>query len=156
MAKEIERKFLVKNMDWKRESTGQYYHQAYLSSVPERVVRLRVVDDKAFLTIKGINKGSVRDEYEYPIPKAEAEEIILNLCEKPSIEKYRYLVTYAGYLWEIDEFLGENNGLVVAEIELKAEDEKFELPKWVGEEVTDDPKYFNSNLIRNPYSTWGK
>ena len=154
MAKEIERKFLVKNMDWKTNSQGIYYHQGYLNDEPERTVRVRIAGNKAFLTIKGISKGFSRDEFEYEIPLTDASEILNKLCFKPNIEKYRYRINYNNHQWEIDEFAGDNKGLIVAEIELQTEDEKFELPDWIGQEVTGDPRYYNSNLIKNPYLSW--
>ena len=153
MAVEIERKFLVKDDTWRAEQ-GTRYRQGYLSSVKERTVRVRSVGDKGYLTIKGISRGPVRAEYEYDIPVAEAEAMLENLCEKPIIEKKRYNIGFKGFVWEVDEFFGENQGLIVAEIELEKEDQTFPKPGWVGEEVTGDPKYFNANLIHNPYKNW--
>ncbi len=156
MAKEIERKFLVKGEEYKTLAKGVNYRQGYLSTVKERTVRVRTIDSEGFLTVKGITVGASRAEYEYKIPAAEANEMLDNLCEKPIIEKNRYKIAQGKHTWEIDEFLGVNMGLIVAEIELTAEDEKFEKPSWIGEEVTGDPKYFNSNLIKNPFSNWSK
>lgn len=154
MAKEIERKFLVKNEDFKKQASGTMYRQGYLNSVKERTVRVRTVGDKAFLTIKGITVGATRVEYEYEIPFDECNAMLDDLAEKPIIEKKRYKVPMGKFTWEIDEFFGENQGLTVAEIELESEDEKFDKPAWVGEEVTGDPRYFNSNLIKHPFTKW--
>lgn len=153
MAKEIERKFLVMNNDYKKDVDGMLYKQGYLSTNPQRTVRVRIVGNQGYLTIKGLSKGATRAEYEYIIPYKDAEELFL-LCETPLIEKYRYLVPYKGNTWEVDEFYGENKGLVIAEIELKSENESIELPPWVGTEVTSDPRYYNSNLVRFTFSQW--
>jgi CYTH domain-containing protein len=153
MALEIERKFLVKEGAWPNEK-GTTYRQGYLNSVKERTVRVRVMNDRGYLTVKGIARGAVRMEYEYEIPKAEAEAMLDDLCEKPLIEKKRYKIEHKGLVWEVDEFFGENQGLVVAEVELESEDQTFAKPKWIGEEVTGDPKYFNANLIHHPYCKW--
>jgi len=154
MAQEIERKFLTRNNSWKQGLKGQLFRQGYLSSVKERTVRVRLVEDKGWLTIKGLTKGISRQEYEYPIPADDATELLENLCERPLIEKTRYLLEEQGFRWEIDEFHGENAGLVVAEIELQNENQDFPRPDWLGEEVSDDPRYFNANLIRHPFSQW--
>jgi len=153
MALEIERKFLVKEGAWRNEK-GTAYRQGYLSSAKERTVRVRIIDTNGYLTVKGISRGAVRVEYEYEIPRAEAEAMLNDLCEKPLIEKMRYKIEFNGFVWEVDEFFGENQGLVVAEVELESEDQIFVKPEWVGEEVTGDPKYFNANLIHHPYSRW--
>jgi len=154
MGKEIERKFLVKNDSYRKFAEGKHYHQGYLNSQKERVVRVRTIGNDGFVTIKGITVGAVRLEYEYLIPLQDARELLGELCEKPTIEKHRYKVPYKGFTWEIDEFHGENEGLVVAEVELENEDQEFELPEFIGDEVTGDPRYFNSNLIQNPFKTW--
>jgi adenylate cyclase len=154
MAKEIERKFLVVGDEWKRGAAGVSYRQGYLSTVKERTVRVRTVGDKGFLTIKGVTVGVTRSEFEYSIPTADANALLNDLCEKPLIEKTRFKVQHAGLTWEIDEFFGENQGLVVAEVELKDEQQAIERPSWVGAEVSGDPRYFNSNLIRTPFSQW--
>jgi adenylate cyclase len=154
MALEIERKFLVQGDAWKSLGQGVLLRQGYLSSQPERVVRVRIEGESAMLTIKGKSVGATRGEWEYPIPLADAEEFLDRLCERPVIEKRRYRIPYEGMLWEVDEFLGENAGLVVAEIELQAEDQPFAKPTWVTEEVTQDARYFNANLLRMPYSRW--
>jgi adenylate cyclase len=153
MALEIERKFLVKEGTWRIER-GTTYRQGYLSSVKERTVRVRIIDIKGYLTVKGISRGAVRVEYEYEIPIAEAVAMLNDLCEKPIIEKMRFKIEFKGLVWEVDEFFGENQGLIVAEVELESEDQTFTKPEWVGEEVTSDPKYFNANLIHHPYSKW--
>lgn len=154
MGKEIERKYLVKNTEFKNLAKGTSYRQGYLSTVKERTVRVRTIDDKGYLTIKGITIGASRVEYEYEIPAKEADDMLSNLCEKPLIEKNRYKIPFAGLTWEVDEFFGDNDGLVVAEVELQSEDQKIELPSWVGAEVTSDPRYFNSNLTKNPFKNW--
>ena len=154
MGIEIERKFLLTGSTWKHIAPGTSYRQGYLNSAKERTVRVRTIDDKGFLTIKGISVGATRVEYEYEIPVADAKHLLDDLCEKPIIEKNRYKISHSGFVWEIDEFFGENEGLVVAEIELESEDQTFEKPEWVGEEVTGDPRYFNSNLIKNPFIKW--
>ncbi|MES2260532.1 MAG: CYTH domain-containing protein [Pseudomonadota bacterium] len=154
MGVEIERKFLVTHDAWKQLGHPALLRQGYLSSDPQRVVRVRIEDDQAMLTIKGKNVGASRGEWEYPIPLADAQEFLDKLCQRPIIEKYRRRIPYAGFVWEVDEFLGVNAGLVVAEIELPAEDQAFDKPDWVGEEVTHDARYLNSNLIKHPYSNW--
>jgi len=154
MGKEIERKFKVIGTKFKDMVSGVYIHQGFLSTEKERVVRVRIIGDKGFLTIKGITKGATRLEYEFEIPVAEAQSLLKELCIKPTIEKYRFNINYKGFLWEVDEFLGENSGLIIAEIELEEEAQEFETPPWIGNEVTDDPRYFNSNLIAHPFSNW--
>ncbi|MBW2064784.1 MAG: CYTH domain-containing protein [Deltaproteobacteria bacterium] len=154
MGKEIERKFLVRNDSWRSLARGTRYRQGYLNSAKERIMRVRTIDDKGFLTIKGITRGASRLEFEYDIPVADAERMLDELCERPLIEKNRYRIEYKGLVWEVDEFFGENQGLIVAEVELEGEEQGFEKPDWIGEEVTGDPKYFNSNLIQHPYTKW--
>jgi len=156
MGKEIERKFLIAGDEWRKLAKGTAYRQGYLSTVKERTVRVRTIDDKGYLTIKGITIGATRAEYEYEVPAADANEMLTNLCEKPLVEKNRYKIKQGELTWEIDEFLGDNLGLTVAEIELTDEAQKFDKPSWIGAEVTGDPKYFNSNLTKNPYSKWNK
>ena len=153
MALEIERKFLVKEGAWRNEQ-GTKYRQGYLNSDKERTVRVRILDDKGYLTVKGISREVVRVEYEYEIPIIEAKAMLDDLCEKPLIEKIRCKIEDKGLIWEVDEFFGENLGLIVAEVELESEDQKFVKPEWLGEEVTEDPKYFNANLIHHPFSKW--
>jgi len=152
MGIEIERKYLVIGEDWK-QAPGQRYSQGYLNRDPARTVRVRVVGSQAWLTIKGRNQGATRAEFEYEIPVADGQQL-LSLCEGPLIDKIRRLVPHAGMSWEVDEFLGENAGLVVAEIELSTSDQAFEAPPWLGAEVTEDPRYFNSQLAQHPFSRW--
>ncbi|MFC2113955.1 CYTH domain-containing protein [Bacteroidota bacterium] len=154
MGVEIERKFRVKDNSWKDKGKGIHFHQGYLTDDINRVVRVRVAGDEAFLTIKGINKGTRRAEFEYPIAVSEANSMLSDLCLKPTIEKHRYRIDYKGKTWEIDEFHGENEGLIIAEIELISESEIFEFPPWLGEEVSHDPRYYNSNLVSFPFSKW--
>ncbi len=154
MAKEIERKFLVTGEEWRAMAQGTRYRQGYLSTVKERTVRVRTIDDKGFLTVKGVSLGATRSEYEYEIPAADADEMLDDLCEKPIIEKNRYKIPIGDVTWEVDEFLGVNDGLIVAEVELRSEDQSFPKPDWIGDEVTGDPRYFNANLIARPFSTW--
>ena len=154
MGKEIERKYLIKDDTWRKDASGTTYRQGYLSTVKERTVRVRTIDDKGFLTIKGITIGATRREYEYEIPMADANEMLDELCEKPIIEKTRFKISHAGLTWEIDEFAGVNQGLIVAEVELESEDQNIDFPPWVGEEVSGDPRYSNSNLIANPFANW--
>ncbi|MCK4888804.1 MAG: CYTH domain-containing protein [Candidatus Aminicenantes bacterium] len=154
MGKEIERKFLIKGNDWKKNSKEVLFRQGYLSTVKERTVRVRTIDNKGFLTIKGITVGATRAEYEYEISVSDANEMLDSLCEKPIIEKTRTKIEYKGLIWEVDEFFGENEGLIVAEVELVSEDQEPAIPEWIGEEVTGDPRYFNSNLIKNPFKNW--
>ena len=153
MGKEIERKFLVCGDAW-RKSTSVRYRQGYLSTDKDRTVRVRVAGENAYLTVKGITEGATRTEFEYSIPLEDAQIMLDTLCERPLIEKCRYTVDYHGRSWEVDEFLGDNAGLVVAEIELQSEDEALETPDWVAEEVTDDPRYFNANLVQHPFRQW--
>lgn len=152
MAAEIERKFLVKE-GWRPQDEGVRIAQGYLSSVPERTVRVRIKGEKGFLTVKGRNEGIRRLEFEYEIPCADAEAL-LKLCEQPLIEKTRYLEEVGGFTWEVDVFAGDNVGLRVAEIELPAEDTPFEKPEWAGQEVSGDARYYNSSLIAHPYCLW--
>lgn len=154
MGREIERKYLVKPGAWAPSGPGTHFKQGYLSSAKERVVRVRIEGTVAKLTIKGPNRGAVRSEFEYPLPIEDAEILLEELCEQPLIDKHRHLESVAGRTWEIDVFHGDNDGLLVAEIELPAEDAAFELPPWAGAEVTGDARYFNSNLLRSPYRSW--
>lgn len=154
MATEIERKFLVKDDGWRGLGPGSRYRQGYLSTDPGRTVRARVAAGMGFLTIKGKTVNAARAEYEYVIPVEDAEAILDELCERPLIEKTRYRIDYQGLVWEVDEFEGENAGLVIAEVELASADQAVALPAWVGEEVTADPRYYNANLIANPFSRW--
>ncbi|WP_342119484.1 CYTH domain-containing protein [Pseudoduganella sp. OTU4001] len=154
MGVEIERKFLVAGEGWRAQGEPVLLRQGYLSSHAERTVRVRIEGERAVLTIKSKNVGAARGEWEYEIPVAEAAELLDGLCERPLIEKYRRRIPFGGFVWEVDEFLGENAGLVVAEIELPAEDAVFDKPDWVGEEVTHDLRYLNSRLIKQPFTTW--
>jgi adenylate cyclase len=154
MGKEIERKFLVKDVKWKAAAKGTLYRQGYLSSVKERVVRVRTIENKGFLTIKGITKGVSRSEFEYEISVEDADTMLDEICEKPIIEKKRYKIRVGALIFEVDEFFGENEGLVVAEVELGDEKQKIDLPDWIGTEVSGDPRYFNSNLILHPFKKW--
>lgn len=150
---EIERKFLLSNDDWRTLGVPIHYAQGYLVADGERTVRVRIAGTEGFLTIKGKSEGISRKEFEYTIPVEEALEM-LGLCNFPTIEKYRTKIGYAGKVWEIDEFEGENKGLIVAEIELNSEDETFAVPPWIGKEVTGDVHYFNSSLVKNPFKNW--
>ncbi|HSX52308.1 MAG TPA: CYTH domain-containing protein [Cellvibrio sp.] len=152
MGIEIERKFLVLGDEW-RAAPAVYFSQGYLNRDKARTVRVRIAGSEAFLTVKGQSVGATRAEFEYPIPLWDAREL-LALCEQPLIEKNRRKILHEGFVWEVDEFLGENLGLVVAEIELPTEVTVFALPAWAGAEVTSDERYFNSNLSRNPFSHW--
>jgi CYTH domain-containing protein len=154
MGKEIEKKFLILNDDWRQLGTGEPYCQGYLNSEKERTVRVRTINNRGILTIKGPNTGGTRLEYEYDIPFDEAREMLRELCRKPLIEKTRYKIPYEGFIWEVDEFKGENSGLIFAEIELQHEGQEFAKPPWIGKEVTDDSRYYNANLVKNPYSNW--
>jgi adenylate cyclase len=154
MAKEIERKFLVKSRDFLNQVSGVPITQGYISSASSHSVRVRRYGDRGFITIKGPTKGATRDEFEYEIPRADAEEMLANLCEHTPIEKTRYRIPVGKHTFEVDRFGGTNEGLIVAEVELASEDEAIELPDWIGREVTDDPRYYNSNLSRRPFTTW--
>ena len=155
MATEIEHKFLLRDERWRpaiERSTPM--RQGYLTSDARCSVRVRVADGQGFLNIKSGTLGIQRSEYEYPIPLVEAEEILDTLCEKPLLEKTRHYLRFDGRLWEIDEFAGANAGLIVAEVELDDPDQPFARPDWVGEEVSHDLRYYNSQLARHPYTTW--
>ena len=154
MAKEIERKFLVAHQAWRESvNTIHVYRQGYLSYDSERTVRVRATEVTGYLTIKGITEGLTRDEFEYEIPLADALAL-LQLCERPAIEKKRYIVPNGTHVWEVDVFEGVNEGLVVAEIELGSEDEAFDKPNWLGNEVSGDRKYSNSALSLHPFKDW--
>ncbi len=154
MAKEIERKFLVCSNEFKKLADPVYIHQGFLNDDKHRTVRIRIIEDQAYLTVKGISEGPSRREFEYQISVHEAAELLEHLCLKPTIMKYRYFIHVGKLTWEVDEFLEENIGLVVAEVELETEDHKFNKPDWIGKEVTHDARYFNANLIKNPYCNW--
>ncbi len=152
MAMEIERKFLVTGFGW-RDADPTYYCQGYLNRDKYRTVRVRIAGDSGVLTVKGLITGASREEYEYSIPLEDAQGL-LALCDGPVVEKNRRVIKHCGLNWEIDEFLGDNQGLVIAEVELVSEHQEFEIPEWVGREVTEDARYFNSNLSTSPYTTW--
>ncbi|MDR1312085.1 MAG: CYTH domain-containing protein [Burkholderiaceae bacterium] len=155
MGVEIERKFLLADDSWRTQAdAGHIIRQGYLCSDPMRLVRVRVMDEQAFITVKRSVDGLFRNEWEYAIPLADAREMLDNLCERPLIEKVRYHVVHAGMLWEIDEFDGENAGLRVAEIELASVDQVFDPPAWLGREVTADKRYYNASLVQYPYQAW--
>jgi len=152
---EIERKFLLVNNDWRDEvKSAQRIRQGYMGEADKASVRIRVQGDKANINIKSATLAMRRMEYEYEIPLDEAEEMLDQLCKQPQVDKTRFIVELGKHKWEIDEFYGDNEGLLVAEIELSDETETFEKPAWVGEEVTQDPRYYNVNLIKHPYKQW--
>jgi len=153
---EIERKYLLKGDGWRTALTGPgvLIRQGYLASGAGCTVRVRVRGENAYLAVKGPTVGACRAEYEYPIPLDDARAILDSLCATPLIEKTRHVVRHAGLDFEIDEFHGENAGLILVEVELETEDQKIDLPEWAGEEVTGDARYYNSNLARNPFSAW--
>ncbi|MEO6523601.1 MAG: CYTH domain-containing protein [Mucilaginibacter sp.] len=155
MGVEIERKFLVDHAQWNQLSKpkGMVIRQGYMLKADDKTIRIRVKDDQSYITIKGKTQGISRSEYEYAIPLKEGNELLAAFCAAV-IDKTRYNITFAGKLWEVDVFEGDNAGLIVAEIELESEDEMFDLPEWITKEVTDDARYFNSNLSVNPYKNW--
>lgn len=157
MAKEIERKYLIDVEKWQKleKPAGQHYRQGYLVTDPQKTIRVRLTDTKGFLTIKGITVGAARSEYEYEIPVAEAKELLDNFSVS-ELSKIRYNINFKNKLWEVDEFLGDNAGLFVAEIELQSENEAFETPQWLGKEVTEDARYYNANLTLNPFRNWNQ
>ncbi|MBF0265581.1 MAG: CYTH domain-containing protein [Gammaproteobacteria bacterium] len=156
MAKEIERKFLVVSDNWKEDvSNSIIFKQGYFKGDNlSASIRVRIEGDVAKLNIKGATIGIVRDEFEYDIPIEEANQLLSLYCKKPYIEKTRYYVNYQSHLFEIDEFIGDNKGLVVAEVELSSENESIDLPDWVGEDVSEQTKYYNNNLVENPFKQW--
>ena len=154
MAIEIERKFLVKEKPFSIAKRSLKIKQGYIINEKSKVIRVREKGDDYFLTIKGNNIGISRLEYDFPISKEDAKELIFHFCKTTLIEKTRQYIEHKGHTWEVDEFHGKNNGLIVAEIELESEDEKFEIPDWVGEEVTQDDRYYNMNLAIHPFTSW--
>lgn len=157
MALEVEHKFLLASDAWRQQVEGSvFYRQGYLSGSPLSSVRVRVSDQHAWLNIKSATIGSHRQEYEYEIPLSDANAILDDLCHKPLIEKIRHFVSYGQHVWEIDEFMGDNAGLIVAEVELSQIGESFEIPAWIGAEVTSDLRYYNNNLVKHPYKDWNK
>jgi adenylate cyclase len=155
MAIEIERKFLVRNGSWRaRADAGTRFRQGYFTTPRRASIRVRIEGEHANINIKSAELGVRRLEFEYPVPLEEAEQMLEQLCEQPQVEKTRYHVQHAGQTWEIDVFEGDNTGLVVAEIELESEDAEFARPDWLGEEVSDDPRYYNVSLVTHPYKDW--
>jgi adenylate cyclase len=154
MGFEIERKFLVTGEAYKTGSRRLKIVQGFLNDDLERSVRIRIISDDAYITIKGTSDGPVRREFEYPMPKADAEVMIREMCIPPPLLKDRYVLECHGLTWEVDEFSGENQGLVIAEVELPDEGFKLVLPDWIGKEVTGDKRYYNAYLARNPYRSW--
>lgn len=155
MATEIERKFLLRNNEWRElASRRTRYRQGYLADAKSVSIRVRIAGDQGFLNIKSVTLDVSRTEYEYSIPLADAAELLDRFCARPLIEKTRYLVPYGDHVWEVDVFEGENAGLVVAEIELNHADEPFTKPPWVGAEVSADPRYYNVSLVAHPYKDW--
>lgn len=154
MSIEIERKFLVKGDGWRSLGVGTVYCQGYLASGKGVTVRVRIAGDTGYLTIKGATEGISRSEFEYVIPTSDAEEMLSTLCDRPLIEKVRYRIIQDDLTWEVDEFTGANQGLVMAEVELRDPNQIVELPDWIGEEVSHDPRYFNAYLAKNPFPSW--
>ena len=155
MALEIERKFLLKGDSWRADVLRSVdYRQGYMSGTEKCSIRIRIGNGKAHLNIKSATLGIQRSEYDYPVPLVDAEEMLNQFCLGEVIEKTRYFVDYKNHTWEIDIFEGANQGLIVAEIELDHEDERFELPDWIGKEVSDDPRYYNVCLVDHPFSQW--
>ncbi|MEJ1930734.1 CYTH domain-containing protein [Nostoc sp. NIES-2111] len=153
MAKEIERKFLVNGDSWRQLGEGSLYRQGYIAS-QGATVRVRIAGNQGYLTIKGPTVNFSRSEFEYPIPLADAEEMLDTLCDRPLIEKTRYKIECSGLVWEVDEFAGANQGLIIAEVELTDEAQQVEIPDWVGTEVTGDARYYNSYLVKHPFAEW--
>lgn len=155
MAQEIERKFLVRDDTWRADvERAVAMAQGYIASGPEATVRVRIEDERAYMTIKGATRGLTRSEFQYPIPLDDARQMLDELCEDRRLEKTRHLVPHGAYVWEVDVFEGDNAPLVLAEIELSHPDEAFERPEWLGEEVSHDERYFNACLVLNPYCDW--
>ncbi|NET34716.1 MAG: CYTH domain-containing protein [Cyanothece sp. SIO1E1] len=154
MAIEIERKFLVKGDTWRTLAVGTLYRQGYIGADRGRTVRVRVAGDQGYLTIKGPSVGISRAEFEYAIPVGEAEQMLQDICRRPLIEKTRYKIAYCDLVWEVDEFMGENAGLILAEVELTDPHQAVQLPDWIGKEVSGNPRYFNSYLVKHPFTNW--
>ena len=154
MKTEIERKFIVTNNLYKK--LGRYEHclQGYIPSDTEPLIRIRIIGNKSYLTMKSDVNGITRLEYEYEIPNKDAKDLLELFCKKTTIEKNRYIIHYKSTLWEVDEFLGDNQGLVVAEVELESEQQSYDKPSWIGSEISTDKKYYNYNLAQCPYQTW--
>ena len=155
MGIEIERKFLVNHAHWEQleKPVGEFYRQGYLLTDPQKTIRVRQTSDKGFLTIKGVSVGATRSEYEYEIPFEEAKEL-LDQFAVAELSKVRYKIFLGNHIWEVDVFSGKNQGLIVAEIELKSEDETFDIPDWIDREVTGEERYYNSNLVTEPFEDW--
>ena len=155
MGIEIERKFLVNHAHWEQleKPVGEFYRQGYLLTDPQKTIRVRQTSDKGFLTIKGVSVGATRSEYEYEIPFEEAKEL-LDQFAVAELSKVRYKIFLGNHIWEVDVFSGKNQGLIVAEIELKSEDETFDIPDWIDREVTGEERYYNSNLVIEPLKEW--
>lgn len=156
MGIEIERKFLVNGTAWKENASAVSCCQGYLCPGSGVTVRVRIMGDQGYLTVKGRGDGLARQEYEYPIPVGDARELLDTLCVKPLIIKDRYRVVHDGLVWEVDEFAGENRGLILAEVELTSRNQTVTLPDWAGKEVSGDPRYYNASLVSNPYIRWKK
>ncbi len=155
MALEIERKFLVTSDTWRSQATrSEVYQQGYLNDLNTCSVRVRIAGERAYLNIKSARLGIMRQEYEYAIPLQDAKEMLGDLCIGSIVEKTRFFVPFGGQIWEVDVFSGDNAGLIVAEVELESEDATFALPPWAGREVSDDPRYYNVNLVTHPYKDW--
>lgn len=164
MGTEIERKYLVKKAEWRSHkkllqsqfpNLGKEYCQGYITTDNGTTVRVRIVGDTGYITLKSKAIGHTRSEFEYPIPVKDAREMLAAFCDKPLIEKVRYKINFANLIWEVDEFLGENKGLIIAEVELENEQQQINIPHWIEREVN-DKKYFNSYLVKYPYSQWQK
>lgn len=155
MGKEIERKYLIELTKWQQVSKpkGELYRQGYLLTDPDKTIRVRLTETAGYITIKGATLNATRSEYEYEIPASEAKEL-LDSFSVSELSKTRYRIEHGEKVWEVDEFFGDNEGLIVAEIELTTEDEEFDIPGWIGKEVTGDAKYYNSSLTVNPYNNW--
>jgi len=154
MAIEIERKFLVKETPFHLAKRSLRIRQGYIVNDQKQVIRVREKGDQYFLTLKGNNIGISRLEFDFPISKEDADELIKHFCQTALIDKTRHYVEHKGHTWEVDEFHGSNDGLIVAEIELETEDETFDIPDWAGEEVTSEEKYYNMNLATHPFKNW--
>lgn len=175
MGKEIERKFLIKSDAYRQLATGTYYRQGYIPTVNGMTVRIRIAGERAFTTFKDHAVGLTRHEFEYEIPVADAQQMLTLMCEQPQIEKHRYVIpienctdatghpctatlpddtAVEGLHWEVDEFHGDNEGLIIAELEVPSEEVHFTLPAWIGQEVTGDHRYYNSQLCKVPYKEW--
>ena len=156
MATEIERKFLVQGEEWRSQALGTFYAQGYLTTNQGLSVRVRIAGELGYLTIKGPTQGYSRLEFEYPIPLADAQIMLETLCDRPLVTKTRYRIKDRELVWEIDEFGGDNSGLIIAEVELTQENQVIDLPDWIGVEVSGEPRYYNANLVNYPYSQWKK